>query len=79
MWMCLSICLLYTSLILIKTDDGAQRAIHPLMLAIILDEDNLSPRLEVKLDRGRATALRKLALYVATEEARDVYKRQVLS
>lgn len=38
-------------LILIKTDDGAQRAIHPLMLDIILDEDNLSPRLEVKLDR----------------------------
>ena len=57
-------------LILIKTDDGAQRAIHPLMLDIILDEDNLSPRLEVKFDRGRETALRKLALYVATEEAR---------
>ena len=56
--------------ILIKTDDGAQRAIHPLMLDIILDEDNLSPRLEVKFDRGRETALRKLALYVATEEAR---------
>ena len=40
------------------------------MLDIILDEDNLSPRLEVKLDRGRETTLRKLALYVATEEAR---------
>ena len=57
-------------LILIKTDDGAQRAIHPLVLDIILDEDNLSPCLEVKFDRGRETALRKLALYVATEEAR---------
>ena len=34
-------------LILIKTDDGAQRAIHPLVLDIILDEDNLSPRQRV--------------------------------
>ena len=55
-------------LLLIETDDGAQGSVHPLVLVIILDKDNLCSGLQIQFDRGRQTAFRKLALDIAPEE-----------
>ncbi len=49
-------------LVIIEADDGAQRTVHPLVLDIVLDKDNLCSGLQVKFDRGRQTAFRKFAL-----------------
>ena len=55
-------------LLIIEAYDGAQGAVHPLVLDIILDKDNLCSGLQVQFDRGRQTAFRKLALDIAPEE-----------
>ncbi len=62
-------------ILIIEPDDGAQRTVHPLVLDIILDKDNLSSRLQVKLDRGRQTAFWKFSLYIAPEECKALQAR----
>ena len=34
-------------ILIIKTDDGAQRAVYPLVFDIVLDEDDLCSRLQI--------------------------------
>ena len=55
-------------ILIIEPDDGAQGTVHPLVLDIILDKDNLCSGLQVQFDWGRQTAFRKLALDIAPEE-----------
>ena len=55
-------------ILIIEPDDGAQGTVHPLVLDIILDKDNLCSGLQIQFDRGRQTAFRKLALDIAPEE-----------
>ena len=40
-------------ILIIEPDDGAQGTVHPLVLDIILDKDNLCSGLQVQFDRGR--------------------------
>ena len=55
-------------ILIIEADDGAQGSVHPLVLDIILDKDNLCSGLQIQFNRGRQTAFRKLALDIAPEE-----------
>ena len=63
----------------VETDDGAQRAVHPLVLDVVLDEDDLCPSLQIELNRRGQTALWELALNVATEKHRLAWQQLELA
>ena len=57
-------------LLLVNLSDGTQRPVHPPLVLVILDEDDLCSHLQFQFHRGWHHAIGEVSLYLATEHRR---------